>query len=468
MTERTRLSSSLLNLITDFEQSLTDGINTALDERAYAQIVEYYESENRQDRAVEVVDRAINQFPLNIEFHKLKASLLIKSRRFDDAHKTLSSAEVKEPFNVDLLLLRARVLAGQNKFDQAFDIVDDVKSYVDKDDEIKAFLTEAEVADLSQDYEQMFQALKNALIVDPENINALDLMKKAVNLSRQHFEESILIHTVIVENHPYCAKAWYNLGHSYAFVSEYENAVEALEYAFLVDSTFEEAYNDCAEFCMEISEFQRAEIILHEAMMQFEYNYDSLYNLALCQYHIGKIEESKRTLFEAMQLEPYCEELHFLMAKCDIKDGNWMGAIQMLEKAIDLEDQIEDYYFHLGQVYEKINKEAKANVFYRKAAFQGEEQSYYWEEYILFLIRKGDLEDADKYIKISGEYTYSTRIGYLDVVIKLLNGDRKKGIELFTELIQEDFDSKEILVRADESLKSDKEILSIIKYYEKE
>ena len=468
MMERTRLSPSLLNLITDFEQSLTDGINTALDERAYAQIVEYYESENRQDRAVEVVDRAINQFPQNLEFHKLKTNLLIKSRRFDEAHKTINNAEINEPFNVDLLLLRARVLAGQNKFDQAFDIVDDVKSYADKDDETKAFLTEAEVADLSQDYEQMFQALKNALIVDPENAFALELIKKAVNLSRQHYEESILIHTVIVENHPYCAKAWYNLGHSYAFVLEYENAIEALEYAFLVDPSLEEAYNDCAEFCMEINEFQRAEIILQEAMMQFEYNYDSLYNLALCQYHVGKIEESKRTLFEAMQLEPYCEELHFLMAKCDMKDGNWLGAIQMLEKAIDLNDQIEEYYFHLGQVYEKINKEAKANVFYRKAAFQGEEQSYYWEEYILFLIRKGDLEVADKYIKISAEFTYSTGIGYLEVATKLKRGNRNEGIKLLTELILEDFNSTDILLRADKSLSSDTEVMSIIKYYEQE
>ena len=468
MTERTRLTPSLLNLITDFEQSLTDGINTALDERAYAQIVEYYDSENRQERAVEVVNRAIKQFPLNLEFHKLKTKLLIKSRRFEDAHSTISQAESKEPFNVDLLLLRARVLAGQNRFDQAFDIVEDVKSYVDKDNEINAFLTEAEIADLCQDYEQMFQALKNALIVEPENDTALDLMKKAVNLSRQHYEESILIHTVIVENHPYCAKAWYNLGHSYAFVSEYDNAIEALEYAFLVDSGFEEAYNECAEFCMEINEFQRAEIILYEAMMQFEYNYDALYNLAMCQYQNDKIEESKRTLFEAMQMEPYCEELHFLMAKCDIKDGNWVGAIKMLEKAIDIDDQIEDYYFHLGQVYERINKEAKANVFYRKAAFQGEEQSFYWEEYILYLIKKGDLEVADKYIKISGEYTYSTRIGYLEVASKLLKGERKGALDLLSELIQEDFDSRDILLRANDNITSDKEILSMIKYYEKE
>jgi tetratricopeptide (TPR) repeat protein len=219
---------------------------------------------------------------------------------------------------------------------------------------------------------------------------------------------------------------------------------------------------------MEINEFQRAEIILQEAMMQFEYNYDSLYNLALCQYHVGKIEESKRTLFEAMQLEPYCEELHFLMAKCDMKDGNWLGAIQMLEKAIDLEDQIEEYYFHLGQVYEKINKEAKANVFYRKAAFQGEEQSYYWEEYILFLIRKGDLEVADKYIKISAEFTYSTGIGYLEVATKLKRGNRNEGIKLLTELILEDFNSTDILLRADKSLSSDTEVMSIIKYYEQE
>ena len=468
MTERTRLSPSLLNLITDFEQSLSDGINTALNERAYAQIVEYYESENRLDRALEVVDRAINQYKSNLGFQKQKINLLIKSRRFDDAYKVISAAMVNEPFNVDLSLMKALVLAGQQCFDEALDIVHDVKSYANQQNEIKVYLTESEICELCQDYDQMFQSLKYALIIEPENATALKFIKRAVNLSRQNCEESILIHTVIIENHPYCAQAWHNLGHSFALVGEYQNAVEALEYAFLVDRSFEEAYYDCAEFCMEIGEFQRAEIILNEALLEFDPNYDTLYNLALCQYEIDKIAEAKRTLFGAMQVEPYCEELHFLMAKCDIKDENWIGAINMLEAAIDLEDQIEDYYYYLGLVYERLNKNSKANVFYRKAAFQGEEQSHYWEEYIRFLIKKGDLKVAEKYIKISGEYTYSSKIAYLEVANMILDGRKSEAMPLLTELMIEDFDSKEVLLSIDEKIKNDKEIQSLISYYEKE
>jgi len=468
MTERTRLSPSLLNLITDFEQSLSDGINTALNENTYAQIVDYYESENRLDRALEVVDRAINQFRTNLGFQKQKISLLIKSRRFDDAEEVIKNALINEPYNVDLSLMKALVLASQQKFTEAFDIVNDVKSYVDKKNEIKAFLTEAEICELSQDFDQMFQSLKYALIIDPENETALKFIKRAVNLTRQNCEESILIHTVIIEKHPYCAQAWYNLGHSFALVSEYENAVEALEYAFLVDKTFEEAYYDCAEFCMEIGEFQRAEIILNEALCEFEPNYDALYNLALCQYEVNKITEAKRTLFNAMQVEPYCEELHFLMAKCDIKDKNWIGAINMLEQAIDLEDQIEDYYYHLGLVYEKLNKSAKANVFYRKAAFQGEEQSFYWEEYIKFLLKKGDLNVAQKYITISEEYTYSAKIAYLEVASMILDGNKEAAMVKLDELMVEDFESKSILLEIDDSIKNDKEIMSLINYYAKE
>ncbi|MEE9372790.1 MAG: tetratricopeptide repeat protein [Saprospiraceae bacterium] len=469
MTERTRLSPSLLNLITDFEQSLTDGrIDTALDESAYQQIVEYYESEKRLDRAIEVVDRAINQFQSNIGFYTQKTHLLVKSRRFDDAHKTLDRAEMEEPFNVNLILMRARVLAGQANFDLAYDIIDDVKSYSDKDHELLAFLTEAEISELSMDYELMFQSLKSALIIEPDNLIGLNLMTKAVKLSRKNHEESILIHTLIVENYPYCAQAWYNLGHSYALVNEYDNAIEALEFAFLVKSDFEEAYIDCAEYCMEKKYFQRAEIILKEASIEFHENYDTLYNLALCQYHIGKIAKAKRTLFAAMEMEPCCDELYFLKAKCDIEDGNWVSAINMLEQAIDIDDQMEEYYFFLGKVYEAINKTSKANVFFRKAAFQGEVESYYWEEYVLFLFRKNNLEIAEKYIKISAEHTYSTRIEYLNVASKYLNNDRITAIELLTELLQEDFLNKEILLRVHESIRNDKEIQSIIKYYEKE
>lgn len=465
--ERTRLTSSLLNLINDFEQSLTEGIDTVLDEKAYSQIVEYYVSESRLDRAIEVAQRAINQYPTHTDFLKLKANLLLKSREYEDAHDILNRAELHEPFNVDILLMRARALGGQAKFEEAFEIIEDVKTYAKKDEEVKAFLTESEVAEVSHDFELMFQALKNALILDPKNLKALRLMKRAINLSR-HFEESILLHRVIVENHPYSALAWYNLGHSFAYVSEYDNAIEALEYAFLVDQSFEEAYYDCAEFCVEIEDYQRAEIILQEASSQFETNYDTLYSISLCRYKIGKVEEAKRSLFEAMQLEPYCEELHFLLAKCYIKDQNWTGAINMLEKALELEDQIEDYYFYLARIYEKINKKAKANVFYRKAAFQGMEQSFYWEEYIMYLIKTNEFDLAKKYINVSSEHTYSSKIGYLDIAIKLLNGKRDEGLKLLTEIIQEDLDGKKVLLDIDDTIKNDREVQSIISYYEKE
>ena len=459
----------MLNLITDFEHGLKKGKKANLDERSYLSIVSFYEDENQLGKALEVLGRAITQYQYNSDFLKEKSRLLLKLRRFEEAHVALNRAEILAPFKVDILLLRASILAVQNKFDYAYDIIDDVKSYAKKDEKVAVLITEALVAEMAADYELMFKVLKRALILNPQNEEALLLMRSAINQTK-HYEESILIHRFIIENHPYTALAWYNLGHSFASLPrpEYEAAIDALEYAFLVDEEFEDAYYDCAEFCMGENEYLRAEIILAEAIAKFEINYDALYNISICRYELGKIEEAKRSLFEAMQLEPYCEELYFLLAKCYIKDQDWVGAIKTLESAIDLEDQIDEYYYYLAKMYERIDKMAKANTFYRKAAFVGEEQSFYWEEYIMFLLRRGNLNVAEKYIKISAIHTYSSKIAYLDIASKLLRGERSAGLQLLTELIQEEFEGNDILLNVDESIKKDKDVLSIINYYGKE
>lgn len=468
MTERTRITSSLLNLINDFEHGLEKGMTSPLDAKSYFRIISYYEGENRVHKVLDVINKAIAQFPYNADLIKEKSRFLLKVGKYDEAHEALDQAEILAPFKVDLLLLRAVLLAYEENFDDAHKIINDVKSYAKHEDEIRVLIAEAEVAELAGEHESMFQALKTVLVLDPKNEYALELIKSAVDQGK-HFEESILIYRVILESHPYCAQAWYNLGHSFARVTEYDNAIEALEYAFLVDSDFEDAYYDCAEFCIDQKEYYRAEIILNEAVCKFEIiNYDALHNLAYCQYKLGKIEESKRSLFKAMQLEPYCEQLRFLLAKCFIKDKDWVNAIKMLETAIDLEDQNEEYYFYLARIYEWTDKLSKANAFYRKAALCGEEQSYYWEEYILFLMRNDNLDIAEKYIKISSQHTYSSKIAYIEIASKLLKGERSTGLKLLADLIQEDFDGKKTLLDIDERIKMDKDVISIINYYEKE
>ena len=469
MTERTRLSPSLLNLLTEFEHGIKQGCKANLDEKSYLNIAAYYEDENQIGKALEVLYSATAQYQYNSELLSEKARLLLKQRNFDAAHQALNKAEILAPFKVDIVLLRSKILATQEKFEHAYELIEDVKSYAKNGDRVSALITQAIVAEMDGNYELMFQALKKSLILSPQHEEALLLTRSAITQTK-HYEESILIHRVIIENHPYTALAWFNLGHSFASLPrpEYENSIDALEYAFLVDPEFEDAYYDCAEVCMDKMEFLRAEIILNEAILRFEANYDVLYNISICRYKQGKIEKAKRSLFEAMQLEPYCEELYFLLAKCYIKDKDWLGAIKTLESAIELEDEIEEYYYYLAKMYERIGKLSKANAFYRKAAFVGEEQSFYWEEYIVFLLRRGNLNVAEKYIKISNIHTYSSKIAYLDIASKLLKGERTAGLKLLTELIQEEFEGNDILLNVDERIKKDKDVLSIINYYGKE
>jgi len=49
----------------------------------------------------------------------------------------------------------------------------------------------------------------------------------------QNFEESLLKYQDLLENQPYCCCAWFNLGLTLAALGRWQEALDALEYAFM-------------------------------------------------------------------------------------------------------------------------------------------------------------------------------------------------------------------------------------------
>lgn len=101
-----------------------------------------------------------------------------------------------------------------------------------------------------EEYEGMYQALRSALEWRPGHPEALEeRFGIAVEITRK-YKESIVFHQALVDDHPYTALAWFNLGQALAYEAAYEDALEALEYAFLIDPAFEMAYREYIELCL--------------------------------------------------------------------------------------------------------------------------------------------------------------------------------------------------------------------------
>lgn len=454
----------MLSLVSQYEQQQEEGSSIYLNDREYQQIITYYDVECEFDRALETINMAIGQFSYRSDFLCLKAKMLLKKGFLEDALDVVAKAELMAPYEIEVQLIKANVLILQHEYNEAILLLDDLKQKANKSDLEDVYLTESLFYESVQEFDEMFQCLKKALIINPNSEEALTRMGIAAQQSR-NYEESILLHKLIVDNHPYNHLAWSNLGHAYGNVGEYEKAIEALEYVYIISPLFEQAYLDCAEICVEVQKHDKALEIYQEALERFGADFDLLMQIAQCQYALGFVDKAKRSLFESIELDSYCDESYFLLAKCYMDTGDWSGAVKVLRKAIAIESEVEEYYHALGVSYKNIGEDGRAKYYLRKAAIKGCELSQYWEDYISYIISSDDFEQALLALEDADRYTFSYKLQYLEAACYIGLGDTKEGLSLLEEALEESFEDCDVLFSLPEAISSNKELLSIIAYY---
>jgi len=467
MDSRIKISPSLLSLINEYEQNEEMGKRLYLNDKEYQQIIAYYEDDGEYEQAIGVINNAIKQYSFRSDYLILKARVLIKQGLMSDALDVITRAESISPRELELQLLKVNIYIHQKNFDEAIVLIEDLKAYATKSEIEDILIAESFFYESVQEFDRMFQCLKSVLILNPTNEEALYLMSAGVEQSR-NFEESILLHKVIVENHPYNFLAWSNLGHSYANVGEYGKAIEALEYSYIINPQYEAGYLDCAEYCRDQTKYDQALDIYNEALEMFGPDFDLLMSISECQYALGLVDQAKRSLFEAIEMDSYNEEAYFLLAKCYMDNKDWRSAVKVLRKALSIENEVEEYYHALGQCYIELDDKNRAVYYLKKAAIKGCELSNYWEDYAIYLISLAAYDEALDVIALSEKYTFSYRLQYLQAACEIGLSNMKDGISLLEEALLESFDDHEALFEVPPAIYEHIEVKSIIKYYQEQ
>lgn len=467
MEHRTKRNHTLINLVSDFETMIERNTMAYMDEKDFFQLLGYYEKQFLIEKALEVVDFAIEQYSYRSEFLLNKARLLIILNKYHEAMMVLDDAKKIAPFENEILLYTARALSGLGRIDEAFDILEDMKPYASKSDLSDILLAESYIYELQKNYSKMYDILKEALELDPVNPECLERIWISIELSKR-YSESIELHSSLVNKKPYNATAWYNLGHSYASIGEYEKGIEALEYAFIIDKDMEVAYLDCADLCSQIKHYEKALSIYEEANAFFGPESELLVYIAECQIHLNNFLSAKASLFTALSLDPYNDEIYFYLGECYVKEKNWHSAINAYTKAISIEDNREEYHGSIAVTYIQLGRYDKAAEHLECATEIAPEDPKFWFQHACLLIKSKSYQFALDLLDEAEDYSFDPTLLYCRAACLNFLGKKKEALNILDEVLLESFEMHNALFEIDPQLKFDKEILSIINYYEGE
>lgn len=467
MEQRAKRSSSIDELVHKFETSFSKGELPVSNEENLFNIISYYEKEKEYDKALDVVNLAIEQFKYQVDFYLAKTRLLLKKNKIKEAQEILKNAESLAPGEVEISILNAIIYCEKYQYNAALQLLEQISDDVPPVQQARVKLCVAYVFEHMKDFDKMFQVLQEALAIDPENQEALEKIWVSVELSKK-YEESVEFHHTFINDHPYAYLAWYNLGQAYSSLGEYDKAIEALEYSFLINEFFEMGYRDCADICMQVQNFPKAIQILYDIIGKFGVDEETLVNISECHIHLNQYFQAKKILIKAVKLDPYNDEIYYLLGQCFSKEEKWHYAINAYRRALDLEDRREEFHAGLAQAYVKTNNLKAALSHLVEATRLAPDQYIYWAELVKFFIHTHQLIKAEKALNKADQACGDTEIIFMKGLCLFLNNQVKTALELFADGLKENYDAHNVLQLVYPQILEEPEVKAMLRYYHQE
>ncbi len=464
MEQRTKRDSALISLVSEFEANFENGNIEYLNEKSFFQLIKFYEDDREYEKALDVAKLALEQYQYRSDFYIALCRLYLKLNKIDKCLSNLEVAESIAPYENEIIILKVKALALSGEYDLAFNELEGLKSVSLKGDLIEIFLCEAEIYAEMSCHEQMFDSLKQALELDSSNSEALERFWIATELSKKYIECAGYM-SFLIDKNPYNYLAWYNLGHALSFSGEYEKAIDAIEYSFIINPDFEEGYMECADLCCQIKDFGKALKVYKEAIEYFGEDNDLLINISECQMYLNKTAECKNNLYKAVKQDPYNDEIYYYLAECYSKEEKWYSAINAYHKAIEIEDSCGEYYLGLARSYVAVEDYNKATINFHLSVSDGPEQTHFWREFSSFLLKLGLYKESLQILDEAEEYTFGADLLYCRAMVNFFLKNKKLGLKILEEALVEDFSLHTIIYTLAPELEVDKEISSMIEYF---
>lgn len=454
----------IFDLVAAFE---ADSINTFLDPESYHDLIDFYESEEQFEKALSVARLAGEHYRFSADFYGRQAQLLLKTNRTVDAKQLLETGLTFTPGDFELRLLLCETYIQSGHVNIGLGLLDDLRPQADKQGLSELLLTEALAYEKAADYERLFHTLSAAIRMDYSNERALERLFLCTDICRNH-DAAIVLYQEIIDDNPYYSLAWFYLGHTYAYLRQPANALEAFEYAFLTEPNFEEAYLEFAELNYESGHIEKALDTYKEMLERFGTDSDVLFRMGSCLHHLGQHESARQQLEAAARIEPHNDEVIFRIGQCYAAQERWSPAIAFFNKAIRMRSDDESYHLALAEAaFEKEDFEL-AEKAYNDALDLAPDNSEIWLDLAWFFVEMLRPTDAMVLLSEARDLVQHPEIAYAFSACLFATGRRQEALVRLSDALEDNFEAYPHLFEWHPLLRMDAEVNALLHIHRKD
>lgn len=374
---------------TDFETSAAMA-NPSPD--AYINLGIYYAQKASYDEAINSFRKAIKLDRFNARAYSLWASVLVEINECAASEKFYQKAVKLNSRDSDLYLNWGIALAKQKKQQAAED------------------------------------KFKKACYYNPMNFNA-HFLWGVVLTEQKKYEEAIQKLNIVLIYDANHSDAFYYLAYCNSKICEYELAQKYCARSLSLNPRKSEAYILAAEIDLKLG--GKEELLSHyEEAVKNQAESLWLYAswAAMLQY-FKHFEEAKNKYLEILQIETYNENALYNLAVCEFRLGNVENALMTLEKLIEFYPENFDAKALLGKVYASINEQDRAIDIFQSVVNSSNKHYNLFFDIANAYAQKKEYDSAIKYYAKSVEYIPDMLLAYVNYAKTLcITGDVQNAL----------------------------------------
>jgi tetratricopeptide (TPR) repeat protein len=422
----------LLHLFENLKNGAGGGF---LEEEAFEKIIDYFDDQEENLKAMEAAELGIEYFPFSSSLLFKKADLLLASRKYNEALAILEKAELLDANDLNLYILKTDAYLALDKQEKAVALLETAIAHFEGEEKIELLFELADVYDDYEEFDKVFDCLLIILKEEPTNEEALYKICFWTDFTGRN-EESIRLHTSIIDQHPYNELAWFNLGAAYQGLKLYEKAIDAYQYSLVIDEKFDYAYRNIGDAYIRLKKYKEAiealekvlelskpEEVIYEAI---GHCYDRMRNYAQARFHYRK----------ASHLNPDDSKLFYKIACTYYNEVQWASTVKQLESALKIHRHQYEYNLLMGESKLQMSLVKESIQFFSNAVRIKPKNIAGWEALIRCLYQSGFYTEARQQVIAAMDITNGKPVFlfYLSAILFALGKSKDALIYLETAM----------------------------------
>jgi tetratricopeptide (TPR) repeat protein len=426
-------------LVQQFEEMWENDSVGFFEVSSFIRLLEYYNNKGQNKMIEALLDIALSQHPTSAQLLIRQANFLFENDNVEGALEILEKTTLVDAGEIEVYFLKAEILAFQRRYDEAQIELDKSLTYANDLDYYDILLQRANIYEDEGNFEEMFEVLKDAVMLNPQGEEALNRMWLTVELSEK-YDESIQLHNKLLDKDAYSYQSWFNLGHAHFCKKQFHKAIEAYDFAFTIKEDFEPAYRDCAEALIILKQYRKAIKVYRKAIENVGKSAFLYLQIGLCYEQLEQNFDARDYYLKAAKQEPSNPEIYFRLGECYAKEERWANAVGAYRKAIKLDEYNANYYAAIAETFYQLDENDNADTVFRHAVSLSPNDKDIWVGYISFLIDIDAFDEAFKAIEIAQENTDATELLYCKVACLQFSGKHKSALEMLAFALDEDYE----------------------------